>query len=453
MPKISVIMPALNVEKYIESCITSVQNQRLQDIEMIVVDAGSTDGTLEILKRKAEKDKRIKIMHSEIKSYGYQVNLGIQEAKGKYIAVVETDDMVPEDGYEQLYAVAKDIDADYVKGEAEFFWEDENQVCLGVNVGLLSDTFDREYYNKRIVIWPKETPEIILKDIFLWNGIYKSAFVKNIKLNETKGAAYQDHGFSVDVVSKAEKGAYIPKVVYRYRQDNVNSSVKSTNGLKFLFGEFELNYPKIQNLSSAWKNMYFQRVLEMLVERFRGMARQNRFWNDSKDVMDEFRKVYQKAIDNGDLLYEELTQERQCELDLFLKDPFLLYEKKCNDIREKRRIVAEMKTVIGDHDVVIFGAGKVGRFLAVRIRSVDQKKLVAYCDNAKDLQGRFCQGVSILSPEEAVRIYPNAVYIIAGKRDEKEMKEKLQENGVDGGRIYTYTGRFDTEILKIHEEL
>lgn len=452
MPKISVIMPALNVEKYIESCITSVQKQRLQDIEMIVVDAGSTDGTLEILKRKAEEDKRIRIIYSEMKSYGYQVNLGIREAKGEYIAVVETDDMVPEDGYEQLYAVAKDTNADYVKGEAEFFWENENNVCLGVNVGLLSDTFDREYYNKRIVIWPKETPEIILKDIFLWNGIYRSTFVKNIKLNETKGAAYQDHGFSIDVVSKAEKGAYIPKVVYRYRQDNVNSSVKSTNGLKYLIGEFELNYPKIQSLNSAWKNMYFQRVLEMLVERFRGMARQNLFWNDSKDVMDQFRIVYQKAIANCDLVYDDLTEERQGELDLFLKDPFLLYEKKCNDIREKRQIVTEMKALIADNDVVIFGAGKVGRFLAVRISSVDRKRLVAYCDNAKDLQGKFCQGVPVLLPEEAARMYPNAVYIIAGKRDEQEMKEKLQENGLKEGKIYTYTGRLDTEILKIHVE-
>lgn len=449
-PKISIVMPALNVCKYIESCIASVQNQSFKDIEMIIVDAGSTDGTLEIIKNKVDEDNRIKVIHSEQKSYGYQVNLGIQEAMGDYIAIVETDDMVTQNGYEQLYLAARKTNADYVKGGAECFWEDENNIYYGVNAGLLNETMNQCFFNKTVTIWPKEMPVIILRDIYLWNGIYKSTFVKKIKLNETKGAAYQDHGFSIDVLSKAEKGVYISDIVYRYRLDNMNSSVKSTNGLRYLYGEFELNYPKVQKLDNDWKNSFFQRVLDMLIERFRGMARQNLFWEDSKDVMEQFQAVYQNAIKNGDLIDEELSSERRYELELFLKDPFLLYQKKCNDIKERRRIVTEMKDKIADQDVVIFGAGKVGKFLAVRISSIDHKKLVAYCDNATELQGETCQGVSVLSPKDAVCLYPNAVYIIAGKRDEKEMKEKLQENGVMPDRVYTYTGGLDTEILKIY---
>ena len=73
--KVSVIMPSLNVAPYIEKCIKSVINQSLQDIEIICVDAGSTDGTLEILENYSNKDKRIILVHSPVKSYGFQVIL------------------------------------------------------------------------------------------------------------------------------------------------------------------------------------------------------------------------------------------------------------------------------------------------------------------------------------------------------------------------------------------
>lgn len=94
MYKISVILPSLNVESYIKQCINSVINQTLDDIEIICVDAGSTDGTLEILGDYVNKDSRVKLIHSNKKSYGYQMNLGIKEANGEYIAIVETDDFI-----------------------------------------------------------------------------------------------------------------------------------------------------------------------------------------------------------------------------------------------------------------------------------------------------------------------------------------------------------------------
>ena len=74
--KITVIMPSLNVAPYIEKCIQSVVNQTLQDIEILCIDAGSTDGTLEILEQFKREDSRIRIIHSDKKSYGYQVNNG-----------------------------------------------------------------------------------------------------------------------------------------------------------------------------------------------------------------------------------------------------------------------------------------------------------------------------------------------------------------------------------------
>ena len=93
-PKISVIMPSLNVGDYMEQCLSSVLNQSLKEIEVICVDAGSTDQTLDIIKKHQKNDKRIKIINSDKKSYGHQVNIGLKEASGIYISIVETDDYI-----------------------------------------------------------------------------------------------------------------------------------------------------------------------------------------------------------------------------------------------------------------------------------------------------------------------------------------------------------------------
>ena len=95
-PKVSIIMPSLNVRPYIEQCMDSVLGQTLKDIEVICVDAGSDDGTRQILDQYAARDKRVKVLDSDRKSYGYQVNLGFDNASGQYLGIVETDDYADE---------------------------------------------------------------------------------------------------------------------------------------------------------------------------------------------------------------------------------------------------------------------------------------------------------------------------------------------------------------------
>ena len=75
MPLVSIIMPSLNVVSYIEECLQSAINQTLKDIEIICIDAGSTDGTREVITKYLLTDKRIRLIDSAVKSYGYQVNL------------------------------------------------------------------------------------------------------------------------------------------------------------------------------------------------------------------------------------------------------------------------------------------------------------------------------------------------------------------------------------------
>ena len=117
----SVILPSLNVVNYIEECLDSVTGQTLEELEILCIDAGSTDGTLEILQKYADKDKRIRLIHSDKKSYGYQINLGIDQASGEYMGIVETDDYIEPKMYEELYQTASEENLDYVKAGFDVF--------------------------------------------------------------------------------------------------------------------------------------------------------------------------------------------------------------------------------------------------------------------------------------------------------------------------------------------
>ena len=111
MPEISVIMPSLNVARYYEKCMDSVLSQTFEDFEVLSVDAGSTDGTLEMIERYQAKDSRVRLLRSPVKSYGAQMNLAMDAAEGKYIAIVETDDCAEPDMLECLHDAIVEAEA------------------------------------------------------------------------------------------------------------------------------------------------------------------------------------------------------------------------------------------------------------------------------------------------------------------------------------------------------
>lgn len=159
-------MPCLNMEKYIKECIESVLSQTLTDIEVLIIDAGSTDGTLDILDsyiHGKHSDSRVQLIHSDKKSYGYQVNLGIERAVGEYIGIVDTDDRIVPDMYEILYPIAVSSGADYVKGTAGFFYTIQDKYFYQYEVAQFAET---EYGECGIEVLPKNMPELFIRDSF-----------------------------------------------------------------------------------------------------------------------------------------------------------------------------------------------------------------------------------------------------------------------------------------------
>ena len=117
MPKVSVIIPVYNVEKYLRECLDSVINQTLQDIEIILIDDGGKDNCPRIIDEYAKKDSRIVAIHKENGGYGQTCNVGLERAHGEYISIVEPDDYIDKNMYEDLYKLAKKNDTDIVKSD------------------------------------------------------------------------------------------------------------------------------------------------------------------------------------------------------------------------------------------------------------------------------------------------------------------------------------------------
>lgn len=238
MAKVSVILPSLNVGKYIGQCLESVVNQTLKDIEIICVDAGSTDGTLETINEYVERDSRVKLIISDKKSYGYQMNLGISAATGTYIGIVETDDFVSENMYEDLYKAAVENQAEIVKADFYGFYT-SGDVYKRVYRHLDPTV---TYYNR--VICPAEHLQVFRLIMNTWSGIYLRSFIteNNIKHNESPGASFQDVGFWFQTFCCAKRVFFVNKPYYMYRKDNADSSVKNPGKVYCMTEEYDYIY-------------------------------------------------------------------------------------------------------------------------------------------------------------------------------------------------------------------
>lgn len=221
MRKVSLILPSLNIARYVDECLKSAVNQELKDIEIICVDAGSTDGTLEIIRGYAEQDDRIKVVLSDRKSYGYQMNLGMKYALGEYIGILETDDFVPKNMYRELYEIAERERAEIVKADFYRFRTEGDR---------LERTYNRLDPSGRCygrIINPAQNPQVFRFIMNTWSGIYRRSFLEEngVVHHETPGASYQDNGFWFKTFCCAKRIYFVDKPYYMNRRDNEASSV------------------------------------------------------------------------------------------------------------------------------------------------------------------------------------------------------------------------------------
>lgn len=234
MTRVSVVVPIYNVEKYLRQCLDSVAGQTLEDIEVICVNDGSTDSSLDIINEYVNRDKRFKVIDKENGGYGHSMNKGFEMASGEYIAIIESDDYAEPNMLEVLYKQAKTHDLDTCKGGFYYYYsvpEEKNVPCyMGVasmrNRVICSGS---EYKSDCGFRSLKEQIEFFGIKPTIWSAIYKNSFIKEngIKFTETPGASFQDTAFNFKVWALAKRMMLVDDCLIHYRQDNEGSSVNS----------------------------------------------------------------------------------------------------------------------------------------------------------------------------------------------------------------------------------
>lgn len=313
--KVSIIVPVCNVESYLCECLDSIVCQTLKDIEIICVNDGSTDSSLDILLDYCKKDHRIKIIDKENAGYGHSINLGIDFSSGDYIGIVESDDFIHNKMYESLYEVARNNNLDFVKSDFFKFTTEKdkkqyNRVFL---------TNDKNYYNN--VFAPNDKPECYDFPMYTWTGVYKASFLRkhNIRHNESPGASFQDTGFFFQTFAFGKKVQFLDKAFYYYRCDNPNSSVKSKNKVYCIKYEYEYvidllkKHPQIydQIIKYVWsvRGSSYIRTLNRVDKKFR------------HEFIRHFRSVFLIAEKKGELDFSIMPSDRANTINTILRIP------------------------------------------------------------------------------------------------------------------------------------
>lgn len=442
--KVSIILPSLNVVQYIEECIQSVLRSRLREIEILCVDAGSTDGTLDVINKYINIDKRIKLIQSDIKSYGYQVNIGIEEAKGEYIGIVDTDDFVDCEMYQFLYSEAiKNDKPDYIKGTHDMFIDFDDEQRLFKAVPTIPHK-RKELMNRVLNI--KEWPEILLYDAHIWKGIYRKDFLveNNIRLNESPGAAFQDNGMLFQTICYATRALYLDKPLYKYRRDNENASVYNKAGFKYVYNEYEFIWKFLKLNSenvSYFGLMYWKRYFNMFRFQMEVLVRQNRDFEDFEEDIEFIRQRFIEGYRSGDLDFGVFTGQQWREIEIFMNSTKKFYEYIQFVINvERSKINNWINQIYLKEKIVIFGKGDIGSSAYFLLKKYNVNNMIGWCDNNLELCGKDYMGKRVYSLNELLKIGCDDIsYVIATADYTYDIRSQLIREGIHPDKIIHYS--------------
>lgn len=348
MPKVSILVPIYNVEKYLRECLESLLNQTLQDIEIICINDGSTDNSLEIIKEYVNKDSRFKLIDKANSGYGISMNMGLEAATGEYIGIVESDDFANLNMFENLYKLAKKNNLDVIKSDWNLYWTNGQTIKAGaIKKSKCNKVINIDRYKEILNIIPS-----------IWSAIYKKEFLveNNIKFNETAGASYQDTGFDFKTKLTAKSLMLVNDAYVNYRQDNPNSSVKSSAKAYAVCIEFESieKYMKENGLLTHLEYFYsimFKAYRNNLLRLDKSLT---------KDFIEKYSETFKRITKEenlGKLFYSRCKEKEVKILTTNTKKYYALYRTKkfADKFRKARRKIISIKIENSRFSCKLFG--------------------------------------------------------------------------------------------------
>lgn len=270
-PKVSIIVPIYNAERYLERCLNSLRNQTLKDIEIILVDDSSTDSSLEICNQIAAEDSNIKVIHKVNEGAGMARNAALAIASGEYIGFVDSDDFVELSMFEVLYNKAVQYGSDLVMSGVLFV--DGNM--FSEKGGCIRKT----YFDKDTHFDTKETlgklrmgivgslPEDVDDSKYgmsIWKNLFKNEIIKknNIVFRSEREIYSEDALFMIDYVSCIKKATGISDAFYNYcrNEESISKSYKKDR--------FEKSLAFVNEVEKRFKKDIKEEEYRIYIDRF-----------------------------------------------------------------------------------------------------------------------------------------------------------------------------------------
>jgi glycosyltransferase involved in cell wall biosynthesis len=218
-PLISVIVPVYNAEKYLPKCIESIQNQTYRNLEIILVNDGSTDNSLAICYQYSEKDKRIIVITQENKGVSSARNSGLDIATGDYIGFVDSDDYIAPDMYEQLLSACLENDADI--SECGYYIVSESDKIISSS-SLKNGIVDGKYESSKAYVLRENTTPLV------WNKLYRRRILERVKYSNFRYA--DDVWFNSRAFYECQRKITISECYYyhlRHKKSTMNAPFKA----------------------------------------------------------------------------------------------------------------------------------------------------------------------------------------------------------------------------------
>ena len=233
MIKVSIILPVYNVEKYIDRCLKSLVNQTMKEIEILIINDGTLDNSMEICKKYAKIDQRIRIYNKDNEGLGITRNYGLKRASGEYICFVDSDDYVTDDMCELLYETAKKYEADIVYGGI-YIDNNEGKILKKPKTNCTKIWKGQDEVKNLLLDFiatkPKEKKDTFM-EVSVWKGIFRKQIFddNNVRFVSEREFISEDLIFDIDFLMKTNRVVVVPECYYHYciNQDSLSKVYRS----------------------------------------------------------------------------------------------------------------------------------------------------------------------------------------------------------------------------------
>lgn len=324
---VSIIVPVYNVESYIEKCICSILYQTYNDIELIIVNDGSTDKTENICKKYQRKNSNIVYISKENQGQGMARTIGLKYARGEYVLFVDGDDWLEKDAIENMLSLAQNGVVDVVVGDIYYVYYE-------------AGAYRRVYSKIRC-----DDGKLILKDVYLekinrfrtftWGKMFRRIFLEESEFRQEL-VMYEDLATIPLLMAKAKSIRYINKPVYNYLRNRSTSAVHNVDKVKDLYKSIECLYNGFVKIDNY--EMYIPELKRLIWSQIRfACTSSNMLWEEAKndEQISEILKYVAK-------IFPEFVYPDDCDI-VIINNRELIDVVKCilNDVNKVRFVKDE----------------------------------------------------------------------------------------------------------------